>query len=155
VTLKTRLLQTPYCTIDWDRRNTVLRLTRSSEPYPSSAAIEQEGDEIERILDKFRRCRLLIDLRAAAPRDDPEFESAIARYRQKIFKRADRAAILVRTAVGALQVKRHMREGGFNVNVFQNEEDAFTYLDTVQSVSGAHSAPTTSTSLPRIRRRTD
>jgi hypothetical protein len=36
--------------------------------------------------------------------------------------------ILVRTAVGALQVKRHMREDGCAVEVFTQEAAALAYL---------------------------
>lgn len=124
-----RLLETPYCSLDWDRQHAIIRLTRSEVPYPTTDAVENEGVEIERILDRSFRARLLVDLRAVAPRNDPEFEIAVAKFRRKLYKGGERTAILVRTAVGALQVKRHIREDGFTIEVFQSEEDALAYLD--------------------------
>jgi hypothetical protein len=126
-----RLLETAYSLIELDPRGGFYRFTRTEVPYPSSAAVEHEANEIERALDRCGRLRLLIDLRAVAPRNDPGFEVAVTRLRRTLFKGAERSAILVRTAVGALQVKRHMREDGFSVEVFQTEEEAVAYLDAL------------------------
>jgi hypothetical protein len=99
--------------------------------------IEREMKEVERVLEKLRRTRLLVDLRPAPPRNDPEFEAAMAKFRQRLLKDADRAVILVRTAVGALQAERLLREDGINVTVFQSEEDALAYLDAAQPSSSS------------------
>jgi hypothetical protein len=129
VRVSSRLLETAYGIIDWDRQHNVVRFTRTETPYPSTAVIDHEAMEIERALERVRSVRLLADLRQAAPRNDPEFEAAMKGFRRKVFERAERAAVVVRTAVGALQVKRHMREDGFRVEVFQSEEEALSYLD--------------------------
>jgi hypothetical protein len=144
----TRLLETAYCTIDWDRQHGILRFARTEQPYPSTAAIEHEAIEIERAVDRMRGARLLVDLRLATPRNDPEFETVMKKYRRKLFERAERAAVLVRTAVGVLQVKRHMREDGHHVEVFQAEEDALSYLD-----GAAPDSSTRITALPPTQRR--
>lgn len=133
----TRLLETPYCIIDWDRHHGILRFTRSDQTYPSIAHIEHEAIDIDRVLERLRGSRILVDLRAAAPRNDPEFEVVIKKYRHKLFDRSERAAVLVRTAVGALQVKRHMREDGLDADVFQTEEEALSYLDAAAPDSSA------------------
>jgi hypothetical protein len=133
----TRLLETAYCTIDWDRQHGLLRFARTEQPYPSTATIEHEAIEIERAIDRMRGARILVDLRLAAPRNDPDFEAVMKKYRRKLFDRAERAAVLVRTAVGALQVKRHMREDGHHVEVFQAEEEALNYLDGAAPDSSA------------------
>lgn len=124
-----RLLETPYGSIEADHLRGFHRFTRTEVPYPSNTAVEIEANEIERALDRCGRPRLLIDLRAAAPRNDPGFEVAVAKLRRKLFKGNERTAILVRTAVGALQVKRHLREDGFPGEVFQSEEEAIAYLE--------------------------
>jgi hypothetical protein len=128
-TSRAPLLETPYCSIETDPHGGFYRFTRTERPYPSSAAVEAEANAIERVLDKYGRPRLLVDLRAAAPRNDPGFEVAVAKLRHNLFKGSERSAILVKTAVGALQVKRHMREDGFSVEVFQTEEDAIAHLE--------------------------
>jgi hypothetical protein len=124
-----QLLTTPYCTLELDRRQGFLRFTRSEKPYPSLTAIELEAIELDHALERMCGARILVDLRAAAPRNDPEFEMTIKRLRRRLYERSERAAVLVRTAVGALQVKRHVREDGANVEVFQSEDDALAYLE--------------------------
>jgi hypothetical protein len=124
-----RLLETPYCSLRLDHRHGIVRFTRSDQPYPSLAALEHEVGEIDRLLERMSGARVLVDLRAASPRNDPGFELVIKQFRRKLFERSERTAVLVRTAVGALQVKRHMREDGFSVEVFQSEEEAVAHLD--------------------------
>jgi len=137
----TRLLETPFSTIELDRHNLLVRFTRSEQPFATAAEIDHESNEIERVLEKFRRSRLLVDLRAAVPmRDDPAFEAAMIRFRQKLLRGSDRAVILVRTAVGALQVKRHMREDGSSVEVFQGEDEALGHLEGMQPESATRAS---------------
>jgi hypothetical protein len=135
-----RLLRTPYCTIDWDGARSLVRFVRTRLPYASIADIVHEGTEVERALESVGRSRLLVDLRAVVPRNDPDFEVAIAAFRRKIFRGGGRMAILVRTAVGALQVKRHMREDGFHVEVFSQEDEALSFFAPDHPGSGV--APT-------------
>ena len=123
------LLATPYSTLRCEAGNALVRLVRTEVPYASLEDIEREGIEIERALAKAGRIRLLVDLRAVMPRNDPTFEIAIATYRRRVLGGGQRAAILVRTAVGALQVQRHMREDGFAVEVFTEEEEAIAFLE--------------------------
>lgn len=138
----TRLLETPYCTIDWDLRHSLARFVRTELPYEGIADIESDGIEVQRVLEKAGRIRLLIDLRAITPRNDPSFEVAIASFRRKLLGGGQQVAILVRTAVGALQVKRHMREDGFQVEVFTQEEEALAFLGgRVGQVHAAGGAP--------------
>jgi hypothetical protein len=126
---KVRLLETPYGSIDWDGMCTLARFVRTELPYATIADIDEEGIAIERVLEGAGKIRLLVDLRLIVPRNDPGFEVAIANFRRRLLGGRERIAILVRTAVGALQVKRHMREDGFHVEVFTNEEEALAYLD--------------------------
>src|SRR5262249_1855834 len=124
-----RLLETPYGRLEADHVRGFYRFTRTELPYPSTAVVDHEANEIDLVLDRYGRPRLLVDVRAAAPRNDPTFEAAVAKLRRKLFKGSERMAIVVRTAVGALQVKRHMREDGLSVEVFQTEEEAIAYLE--------------------------
>jgi len=125
----TPLFATPYGSICWDAKRALARFVRSELAYASVEDIEREGLEVERALKKAGKIRLLIDLRAATPRNDPSFEVAIAQFRHKLLGGGQRVAILVRTAMGALQVKRHMREDGIQVEVFTQEEEAIAFLD--------------------------
>jgi hypothetical protein len=134
------LLETPYVTIRWNATHSFARFVRSDLPFATIAHIESEALKVERALEKAGNIRLLVDLRAVAPRNDPSFEAAIARFRRKLFDGGQRIVILVRTAVGALQVKRHMREDGFPVEVFTDEEAAIVFLERRSSVCTSRSS---------------
>lgn len=77
---------------------------------------------------------LLFDVRRAPARNDPEFERAMAPVLSKAMSRFPRIALIVRTAVGKLQIKRFGRELGGNgeAEVFFTEEEARAYLRTGQ-----------------------
>ena len=137
----TPLHSTPYGSSTWDAKNAIARFVRSSVAYATVADIEQEGRGVERALAKAGKVRLLVDLRAATPRNDPAFEVAIARFRSKLLGGGQQVAILVQTAMGALQVKRHMREDGFPVEVFTQEEEALAFLDARISERTPRSSP--------------
>lgn len=134
------LLETPYATIRWNTTRSFARFVRSDLPFATIADIEIEGIKVERALEKAGNIRLLVDLRAVTPRNDPGFEASIAKFRSKLFGGGQRIVILVRTAVGALQVKRHMREDGFPVEVFTDEEAAIVFLERRSSVCTSRSS---------------
>lgn len=143
------LLATPYCTITWTRNPSIMRFVRSDTPFPSIQRLEQERIDVEEVLYKWGRSRLLVDLRAAAPCVDPAFEAPLARLRRGVLQGGERTAILVRTAVGALQVKRHMREDGLHAGVFHDEEEALAYLEA----RSARSSQMTASSADRAAAR--
>jgi len=124
-----RLLETPYCTLNWDGRRALARFVRTELPYATSADIDDDGLAIQHVLERPGKIRLLVDLRSIVPRNDPSFETSIAGFRRRVLGGRQRVAIVVRTAMGALQVKRHIREDGFEVEVFTSEEEALAYLD--------------------------
>lgn len=134
------LLETPYVTIRWNATRSFACFVRSELPFATRADIESEGIKVEHALERAGKIRLLVDLRAVTPRNDPGFEAAIAKFRSKLFGGGQRIVILVRTAVGALQVKRHMREDGFSVEVFTQEEEAIVFLEKRSSVCTSRSS---------------
>jgi hypothetical protein len=148
--LHTPLLKTPYGTLTWDATHSIAWYSRSSVGYASLEDIERESLEIERALQRAGKIRLLVDLRAATPRNDPEFEQAIVKVRRKLFGGGQQVAVLVRTAMGALQVKRHVREDGFAVEVFTNESMALAHLAQRPSDRGLR-APDGPASRPGLK----
>lgn len=74
--------------------------------------------------------RLLIDLRQSVGRNDPEFEQRLVERRRELFRRFGRTAVLVRSAIGRLQVQRHIDEDGFSgvVAVFSSEPEALAWV---------------------------
>ena len=80
-------------------------------------------------LEGLRHLGLLLDLRVSVGRVEPEFEQKIARVRQELNKDHPRVAILVKTAVGRLQISRQLREddAGSHQRVFSDEEPARSF----------------------------
>jgi hypothetical protein len=109
----------------------VVRLERTNVPFLSSDVCVQSHDTVLQKLDMLVRGAyvLLVDLRLAPPRNDLAFEEAVAQKRRALLVGFQRAAILVRTASGRMQVTRHMRDDGLEVGVFNNEREALRYLD--------------------------
>lgn len=143
-----RMLETDYCTIDFDSTRALLRFTRTDQPYRSIEDLEVETAEIGLTLDRLEGdFSLLVDLRAVPPRDDAAFEAAVVRLRRRMFARPARIAFVVRTAVGALQVKRHVREDGVVAEVFEDEALALAYLG---APTGEAVRPLTSRPPPRL-----
>lgn len=75
---------------------------------------------------------LLADLRASVGRNDPEFEAGLKERRRELFERFQRTAIVVGTAVGRLQVQRHIVHDGHGdkVQVFTDPDEALVWLQS-------------------------
>jgi hypothetical protein len=108
---------------------TVRRTAKRSDDMP---AVLRSFDGIYRALGGTRASdfRMFLDLPAAVGRNDPEFEVALRHRRQELFRSFARSCVLVRTAVGRLQVQRHIEEDGFaaSVLVFIDEAEATRWL---------------------------
>jgi hypothetical protein len=81
-------------------------------------------------------------MRRAPLNNDPSFEQAAVRARAVLVRGFPRVAVLVQTAVGSLQVKRHIRQDGLTIAVLSDDADAVAYL-TAPVDAGA--APPSST----------
>jgi hypothetical protein len=123
-------LSSPYCTVSLDAAKSVLRFTRTDLPYVSLAAMLDVHDRVGRVFDRLGRDRyvLLVDMRCAPLNHDPGFDAAAAQARRTMVRGFGRLAVLVNTALGALQVKRHMREDNLPGDVFTDETAALEYL---------------------------
>lgn len=77
------------------------------------------------------RYGLLIDVRAARGRNDPEFEKKFEPYRQSIQKGFLRVAVLVTTPHGKLQANRYAREDRLPNSVFDDFGAALRWLEEV------------------------
>ena len=125
-----RLSDNAFVSVTLDRARGVARVTRSAERSPSIEHVTQAFDEATRALDSLDRAtlRLLIDLRAAPGRNDPEFERAMAARRRELIRDFAAVAILVQTPVGELQIARINREDGSGARVFSDEAKALAWL---------------------------
>lgn len=143
------LLTTPQITLTAEADTRLVRYVRSSVPYPSLEEYERLHQQAARLLDHLGRKRhvLLVDMRAATMNNDPAFERAATRARQLLVRDFRRLAVLARTAVGALQIGRHIREDSLDSPIFSDETAAISYLLGVSGFDAE--APTSSSRPPR------
>jgi len=124
--------KTVFWNISMDRERHTVRLTRTSAPYVELSDIAASFGRIDRaLLDIDRKQhRLLLDLREGPRRNDTEFETQMERYRKTLIVSFRRTALVVKTASGLLQVKRHIQEdGAIHAAVFMSEAQALQHLD--------------------------
>ena len=100
-------------------------------------------DAISAVLDRLGRDRksLCIDWREGPQRNDAPFEDAIRRAMPRLCRGYRSVAVIVRSAVGALQVNRHFREASLVGEVFQDEADALEYLRAPGGVMSRRPTP--------------
>jgi hypothetical protein len=128
--------------LELDATRSVIRLSRTPAPFESLGAV---GAAQSAVLERLRilarrRLGLLVDLRDAPPRNDPEFERAIRGFRLAVFTLFARIAILVRTPTGAMQLTRLLRSDGRTPAVFHDEQRALDYLGPQAPEPGQGSA---------------
>lgn len=114
--------------VDEDHR--VVRLTRTAVHYPDIKAVDTSLSSSHAAMHKAARRDLgaLVDLRQGPMRNDPEFEAVTAKYRFKFAEGYGRSAVLVRTAVGKLQLSRLGREAHREIPIFDDEDAALRFL---------------------------
>ena len=76
-----------------------------------------------------QRYGLLIDVRAAPGRNDPDFEKQFEPHRQRMQRGFRRVAVVVKTVHGKLQVQRYAREDGIPNAAFDDRAAAVKWLE--------------------------
>ncbi|WP_437629749.1 hypothetical protein [Sorangium sp. So ce854] len=125
------LLQNDHLTVILQEDLAIVRSARSELPYPSPEDFIRVHTEALKVYESLDRPSLghLVDIRQPPMNNDPAFEAATMRTRSMIVQEFACVAVLVRTAVGALQVNRLLREeNNDNVLVFHDEEVALAHL---------------------------
>ena len=125
-----QLVSNSFLGVSVDFVRQLVRVTRSSERGSIGQITHAFADAVL-ALDRVERGRfgLLVDLRAAPGRNDPDFENAMAKQRLELLRGFAAIAILVQTAAGQIQISRIGREDGVDVAVFTDEFTAITWLE--------------------------
>lgn len=128
------------------RRDGIVWLTRGSEPYASVADLHKAYDGFLAAVDDWllerriasgrlgTRERLptawLFDLRfVSSSRNDPAFEKAVQRRQADVVKRSPLVAVLVKTAIGRMQMNRlRQAEDQGDPEVFDDPDRAVRWL---------------------------
>jgi hypothetical protein len=136
-------LQTPYFIVHSDGAGFVVRIQRTGLDYPDILTMERDMDAIVAVLDRLGRERraFCIDWREGPLRNDAPFEDAVQKVMPRLLRGYRAVAIIVRSAVGALQVKRQLREASLTGEVFQDEADAFDFLRGNSGVTSRRPTP--------------
>lgn len=124
------IYRSPYIVIRYDLARRLLVVTRLSEQYPSLEAMRETFAQMDEAVSSIWRQRtfMLIDSRHATARNDATFEAEFARLRKHFLRDLQKVATVVQTAVGVLQVARHMRKDELPVGVFTDVAEALAYL---------------------------
>lgn len=121
-----------YVRVEVDATKTLARFTRTTAVFPSLAQLERSFGESSAALERLDRARyaLFVDLRDARGSNDLAFEQAMVRARRRLMTGFCRVAVLVKSASGALQVRRHAKEDGVELGVFTDEDELLAYLSS-------------------------
>ena len=116
--------------VDRGTTQLLLRVSRTEAPFLRLEDVTMSFNELDHALGTYNRRHfcLLVDMRAAPQRNDPEFEQAASHQPAVLSAGFVRVAVLVRTASGRLQVGRHIRTQSIAMNMFNDESAAMSYL---------------------------
>jgi hypothetical protein len=119
-----------YSITSIDPKGPLVQSVRSDLPFPTLEELERSVSDMIRIYDEIGRTGrvLLSDLRAVNGRNDEAFEQRMLKLRPKLYGGFLRVGILVRSSVGALQIKRMVREDGLERMVMTDEDELLRYL---------------------------
>jgi hypothetical protein len=108
----------------------IIQVTRSAVPFTSAADVQRHFEALARALETVDRSRhdLVMDIRLAVGRNDPEFELTIEPYRLRIQRGFRRIAVVLLSIAGQLQIKRFALQDRVTVRTFQDEQAALAWL---------------------------
>lgn len=128
------VLRTPYFVVSIDEKsvqNQIIRVMRTHATFPTIDVVRQQHLLLISRLDRFRRNdrSVLVDLREAPARRDPEFEAVMKELRPKMFVHFRRIGVLTASALGLMQVRRHSREDGIASLTSTSEAELLAFLN--------------------------
>jgi hypothetical protein len=102
-----------YMRFSVDEARKLIRGKRKVEQYPDIDALRKSNNDRDAAMKAFvgKGYVLLLDMRDGPMRNDPAFEAETTASRARLFGVFAKVAIVLRTAVGMLQVERLKREG--------------------------------------------
>ncbi|MGZ3424978.1 MAG: hypothetical protein ACXVEF_44695 [Polyangiales bacterium] len=124
------LHRTRHWVLTYEEPLHLVRATRTNAPYDAVGDVERSMEEFLTVGRRFERrgLKLLLDVREGPLRNDDAFEEVMTRYRTRLFADFAALAILVKTAVGKLQVARITRQEGRERPIFTDETAALAFL---------------------------
>lgn len=119
-----------YVTARLEYDGKLVRIVRTALAFPDAETAERAYAPLLAAVDKLGRAErvVLSDMRLAPGRNDPAFEAAFARIRKRMFGGFRKAATLVQSKVGLLQISRLIREDRMERMASENEAEVLAYL---------------------------
>lgn len=119
-----------YITVELCDGGSYVRIARTAAIHPDIATLRASFEGVIAALDSVGRTgrAMLFDTRAPMGRNDPAFDQAMASLRPRIDIGFLRVAVLVRSAVGMLQVRRFVSEDGIERAVGTDERALVEFL---------------------------
>ncbi len=103
----------------------LVKLTRTSRRYEHVHQVRSEVDALVACFTpRHRSWSIIVDMRAAPPRNDLDFEEAMRHLRFAVGRAFGRVVVLVATASGEMQVTRLHREAGSQYLIARTLEEA-------------------------------
>lgn len=128
----TEIYRDAYMTISADPTDILIWLRRTGVPHPTPLDLEQSFRHGSAAMDRLGRTHrvLLVDMREALGRNEPEFDAALRRIRPVVERGLRRIVVLLRSSAGMLQMKRINEEDGVTRMLTMNEGEALKFLRT-------------------------
>lgn len=124
------LYSDPFLRVELAYRGSLIRIVRTALAHPDVFTLRDSFAAAIAAIDRVgRRGRvLLFDSRAPLGRNDASFEQEMSALRPRIDRDFSRIAVLVRSAIGVLQIKRWMSEDGYERAVGHDEAAMLEFL---------------------------
>jgi hypothetical protein len=147
------ILHSPFFLVTVDDEARLVKRVRTSARFQSLEQVERTYAELIRVMSRVEPTYAqLIDARESPARNDPAFESVVARHHAQLYSGFRAVAVLVQTAVGRLQVRRMLDASGIGAPVFTDENEALAYLASTAGAGGASAGPSVAASSTGSRR---
>jgi hypothetical protein len=124
------LLRSNHLIVTREEASRVIRARRTSVPFVSVADMYSVESQFLRAIPMRERYGMgvLVDVRDAPMLANDGLEIEAAKVIDAMASEFERSALLVRTAVGALQVRRIAKTNPFRLELFEDEAAALAYL---------------------------
>lgn len=122
-----------YMHISVDEQRRLVRMIRTTTPVPRQGPGElmtQFFTELDKILPPNLRAtyRLYLDSRQVARMFDPTSEAELSGITKRFYGEFQRAAFVLRTPIGLMQMRRIIKTLDFTGEAFLDEAEAMNYL---------------------------
>lgn len=125
-----RLGESEHFCVEHDLFHNIVRVTRISDQYPSTRALREAHDWLQKIIVGFDRSRMVLvwDGRRGKLRNDPEFEEAIKQVLPAVAEGWREFISINNTPVVRMQFFRWSQEGtATRIRAFNDEREALDF----------------------------